>query len=78
MNNNVYVVVEGNAEQGIETFIYSNKQAAMDSFNEIVTEYKDLIGELGDATEISDTWAYLVDKHDCEVARVFWQEKTVK
>lgn len=73
MKKTVYVVIEDNAEEGIESFVYESEEDARKMFNDIVNEYKSKVEELGNG-EINNYWAEITDKWDYEVARVFWQE----
>ncbi|MFS0643728.1 hypothetical protein [Siminovitchia sp. 179-K 8D1 HS] len=73
----LFIVVEDSAEHGIETFIYKNKKEAKECYVNIINEYREHIKELGNG-EIGEYWAELTNKWDEEVARVFWQEKTIQ
>ncbi|PAV30219.1 hypothetical protein CIL05_07060 [Virgibacillus profundi] len=78
MSNKLYIVIEDNAEEGVESFLFKDKEKAAEAFKAIIQEYKESIGKLGNYSEINDTWADILDVHNDPVARVFWQEKTVK
>lgn len=74
---NIFIVVEDNAEYGIDTFLFDNEDAARECFNGIIADYKNQFKDFGDYTEINDTWASITDQYENEVARVLLQEKII-
>lgn len=73
----IYVVVEDVAGEGIDTCVFKSKEEAKEHYKNIVERHISDLNELGSG-EINEYRAEITNEFDEEVARVFWQANILK
>ena len=67
----IYTVVDIDDVNGMQVFTFSTKEKAVQKFERIIGEYKELLGEFGEETEIiENSWAYIESVDGCEAGRI--------